>query len=103
MKELLQLRVFDARCAETEHHLGCQRIGVSPDMVDEQVGFFQEAHQHSLVFEFLIWNVRSGRFDVQVVVNNFTNHAPGFAVFLTVSAYSIQKVPRGHDCKAYHK
>lgn len=86
MKELLQLGVLNARGAETKHHLSCQGVGVSPNMVDEQIWCLQEAHKHGLVLQVLVRYVCPRCFDVEVVVDDLTDHTPGLAIFLLESA-----------------
>lgn len=82
MEKLLQLGIVDACRTEAKDHLGRQRVCVPSDMVSEEVRLLKEPHEHGLVFKILVWDICSGSLNVQVVVDNLSNHTPSIAVFL---------------------
>lgn len=51
-------------------------------MVDEEGWLLQEAHEHSSIFKILVWNVCFRHSDIQTVVDDLAEQAPGIAVFL---------------------
>jgi len=97
--ELLQLGVVDACSAEPKDHLRGQGVGVTTNMVDEEIWTLQEADKHGLVLQFLVWHICTRRLDIKVEMNNLPDHAPCIAVRLPRSAQlSIDTIR-----KTYHE
>lgn len=51
-------------------------------MAVKVLGCVQEAFEHDLVLEILVWYVRDSCLDVQNIVYHFVDHSPSLAVFL---------------------
>ena len=62
--QLYELGVVEARRAEAEDHLGGQRVGITPNMVDEKIWFLENTHEHGSVLQILIGDVCAGNSDV---------------------------------------
>jgi hypothetical protein len=80
--ELLKLGVINARCTESEYHLGRKRVGIATDVIDEKIRVFQETDEHGLVLQVLVRHICLRSLDVEVVVYYLPYHAPGIAIFL---------------------
>lgn len=102
MEELLQLWIVSVRRTKAKDHLRGQRVGVSSNMVNEQIWLLQHADQHILVFQILVWDVGLRGSDVQVVVDDLADHAPLLSVFL--QALSNKSEGKSiHANSAYHE
>jgi hypothetical protein len=80
--KLLQFRVVDTVCAESEDHLGRQRVSVASDVLSETVWLLQKALEHRNVPKILVWDICFGNFDAQASVRDFTKHAPHITILL---------------------
>jgi len=86
--KLFQLGVVDACSSKPEDHLRGQGVGVTTNVVDEEIWTFQEADKHGFVLQILVWHICARRLDIEVEMNNLPNHAPCIAVRLPLSAQS---------------